>query len=198
METDGFLDGIGLTDAVDDDNGAGLLGHLGDTSEVLLKLGELATKHGGLLLVLGELATVGLGRRLELTHALDGRTDRLGVRQRAAEPTLGDVELLDRLGRVLDHLSRLLLRRDEEDLLAVEDRVTEERGGLVEHRDGLREIDDVDAVALVEDVTLHLRIPALGLVTEVQTGVKHVLEGNSRELGGWHFHFVFSFNLKYD
>ena len=33
--------------------------------------------------------------------------------------------------------------------------------------DRLIEIDDVDLIALLEDVRLHLRVPALGLVTEM-------------------------------
>jgi len=39
--------------------------------------------------------------------------------------------------------------------------------GGVQCGDGLLQIDDVDAVALGEDERLHLRIPALGTVTEV-------------------------------
>ena len=194
METHRLLDGVGLANDIDDDERARELRHVGDAGEVLLELVELAAEHRGLLLVLGELAAVGLGGRLELAHAADGRADGLRVRERAAEPALGHVELLDGLGRRLDELGDLLLRRDEEDLLAAEDRVLEELRGLVEEGDGLGEVDDVDSVALVEDVSLHLRVPALRLMAEVKTGIKHVLERDAREGGRRHFHFVFSLN----
>ena len=104
-----LLDSVGLAHDVDDDDRARELGHVGDAGEVLLELVELAAEHRGLLLVLGELAAVGLGGRLELAHAADGRADGLRVRERAAEPTLGHVELLDGLGRALDELGDLLL-----------------------------------------------------------------------------------------
>ena len=192
VKTDGFLDGVCLADAVDDDDGAGLLGHIGDAGEVLLKLVELAAENRSLLLVLGELSAVSLGRSLKLAHALDGGADRLGVRERAAEPALGDVELLGRDGRLLDELGSLLLGRDEKNLLASENRIAQELGGVVEHLDGLRQVDDVDSVALVENVAPHLGVPALGLMAEVKSGVKHVLEANAREGGCRHIHFVFS------
>jgi hypothetical protein len=42
----------------------------------------------------------------------------------------------------------------------------------------LLEVDDVDAVALTEDEPLHLRVPAAGLVPEVDTGVEQLLHGD--------------------
>ena len=42
----------------------------------------------------------------------------------------------------------------------------------------LLQIDDVDAVALAEDEPLHLRVPAPGLVTEVDTGLQQLLHGD--------------------
>ena len=194
-ETDGFLNGILLADDVNDDDGTGLLGHIGDTGQILLKLVELAAEHRGFLLVLGELAAVSLGGSLELTHALDGRTDRLGVGERTAEPALGDVELADGGRAVLDEFGNLLLGGDEEDVLTGENGVAEELGGFVEESDALGEVDDVDTVALIEDITFHLRVPTLRLVTEVETGVEHILESNTRKGGGRHFHLFIPFNL---
>ncbi len=37
------------------------------------------------------------------------------------------------------------------------------------HRNGLSQIDDVDVVTIAENVRLHLRVPAMGLVAEVNT-----------------------------
>ena len=194
-ETDGFLNGVLLADDVNDDDGAGLLGHIGDTGQILLELVELAAEHRSFLLVLGELAAVSLGGSLKLTHALDGRTDRLGVGERAAEPALGDVELADGSRAVLNEFGNLLLGGDEEDVLTGENGVAEELGSFVEESDALGEVDDVDTVALVEDITFHLRVPTLRLVTEVETGVEHILERNTRKGGGRHFHLFVPFNL---
>jgi hypothetical protein len=40
------------------------------------------------------------------------------------------------------------------------------------------EIDDVNPVALTEDVFLHLGIPAAGLVAEVHSGLQQLLHGD--------------------
>jgi hypothetical protein len=45
---------------------------------------------------------------------------------------------------------------------------------LLEHSHGLLEIDNVDAVPGAENVRLHLRIPAAGLVTEVHSGLQQL------------------------
>ena len=44
-----------------------------------------------------------------------------------------------------------------------------------EQRHGLRQVDDVDAVAVAEDVRLHLRVPAVGLVAEMRSGLEQLL-----------------------
>jgi hypothetical protein len=43
---------------------------------------------------------------------------------------------------------------------------------------GLAEIDDVDAVARVKDERLHLGIPALGLMAEMDAGVQQFLNSD--------------------
>jgi len=71
----------------------------------------------------------------------------------------------------------LALARTEEELRGLRDpaRVRAPREDQAERRvetlDRLREVDDVDAVALREDVRLHLRVPAPGLVAEVDAGL---------------------------
>jgi hypothetical protein len=45
----------------------------------------------------------------------------------------------------------------------------------------LAEVDDVDAVALAEDVLLHLRVPALGLVSEVDASLEQVLQRDAAQ-----------------
>ena len=43
------------------------------------------------------------------------------------------------------------------------------RGGDIDLLDGLLDVEDVDLIAGIEDEGFHLRIPAFGLVTEVDT-----------------------------
>src|SRR5207249_11150263 len=48
--------------------------------------------------------------------------------------------------------------------------------------EGLLEIDDVDAVPLSEDVLAHLRVPTLGLVPEMHTGLQELLHRDRRQI----------------
>ena len=75
------------------------------------------------------------------------------------------------LGFLRDRLLRLLLRSDEEDLPAVRSQVSHEDVRLFDARERLLKVDDVDAVALHEDETLHLWVPPAGLVPEVHAGL---------------------------
>ena len=45
------------------------------------------------------------------------------------------------------------------------------------HVDGLVEVDDVGAVAFAEDEALHLRVPTVGLVAEVNTRLQQLFHG---------------------
>ena len=78
---------------------------------------------------------------------------------------------------------RLALGADEEDAPVVARELPHELGGLIEHLDRLLQIDDVDPASTTEDVPLHLRVPATGLVTEVNAGFEQLLH---RDLGQRH------------
>ena len=110
----------------------------------------------------------------------DALGDRLEVGEHAAEPALVDVRHAALLGVGLDRVLRLLLGADEQDRAAVGDEVADERVGGLDPRQRLLQIDDVDAVALTEDEPLHLRVPAPGLVAEVDTGLEQLLHGDDR------------------
>src|SRR5690606_34536007 len=49
---------------------------------------------------------------------------------------------------------------------------------VVEQRNGLLEVDDVDLAAGAEDVRAHLRVPVTGLVAEVDAGFQHLAHGD--------------------
>ena len=54
------------------------------------------------------------------------------------------------------------------------DRVADRLQGAMQHRHGLRQVDDVDVVAGAEDVVRHLRIPAMGLMAEMHASFQQL------------------------
>src|SRR5207302_730250 len=98
-------------------------------------------------LALGE-AALRLGDALvELAEAPDRVRDGLEIGQHAAEPAVVDVVLAAALGRLGDRLLGLALGADEEHAAAAGDRVAQLLQAAMQHRHGLLEIDDMDAVA---------------------------------------------------
>ena len=73
---------------------------------------------------------------------------------------------------VTDGLLSLLLGADEQDLAALCSGVADEVVSLIELLHGLLQVNDVDTIALGEDVLRHLGVPAAGLVAEVDTGLE--------------------------
>src|SRR5213079_1333538 len=99
---------------------------------------------------------------LEALEALDRVGDGLPIGEHAAKPAMVD-EMLARAARRLgDRILRLALGADIEDLAAGGDGLADEVERAREERHGLRQIDDVDAIPLAEDVRLHLGVPAVG------------------------------------
>ena len=86
-----------------------------------------------------------------------------------------------------DGVLRLLLRADEEDRAAALREVAREVVRLLEQLGGLGQVDDVDAAALGEDEALHLRVPAAGLVAEVDSGLQELTHGDDCQgIGPFH------------
>ena len=164
---------------VDDEDGARHALHLAHPADRQRELGHLVGELRGFLLR-HPLEVAGLLARLELLEEGDPLLDRREVRQHAAEPALVDVRLAG-AGRLLgDRLLGLLLRPDEQDVLAAGDRLAHEIERRVEVLDGLGEIDDVDPVALGEDERAHLGIPAARLVAEVDSGFQQLPHRDGR------------------
>src|SRR5690606_25188878 len=51
--------------------------------------------------------------------------------------------------------------------------------GAVEHGHGLAQVDDMDAVAHAEDVRGHLRVPAAGVVAEMNARLEQLAHGEA-------------------
>ena len=120
---------------------------------------------------------------LVLEHLGDALGDRVEVGEHAAEPALVDVGHAALLGVAAHRVLRLLLGADEHDHAAAGDEVADEAVGAFDAGERLLEIDDVDAVALAEDEALHLRVPAPGLVSEVDAGLEHLAHGDDSHRG---------------
>src|SRR5438067_293378 len=150
---------------VDDEERVGQPVHLADADQVLLELVALVL-HGGALLLRHLLLRV-VQHRLELLEALDRFPNRGEVRQRAAQPAVVHVEHAAAVGLFENRVLGLALGADEQDALPSVRDVRDVCGSFLEELERLLQVDDVDPVALAEDVLLHLRVPALGLMTEV-------------------------------
>ena len=123
---------------------------------------------------------------LQLGQTVDTGAHGAEIRQHAAEPAGVDVVLADTLSLFLDGVLRLLLGADEQDGLAVRCQLTDKVIGLFELLDRLLQVNDVDAVALRVDIRGHFRVPATGLMTEVDASFEKLLHG-------YDCHCVFSF-----
>ena len=166
-------DDLGLE--VDDEHRVGRALHVLDAAEVGAQLGQV--RLGGQPLAgrqQRQLALVLVA--LEVVQALDALADGLEVRQQATEPAVVDVRHAGRLGAVLDRVTGLLLRADEEDDAAAVGQCGGELLGILEQRLRLQEVDDVDAAALAVDEAAHLRVPASRLVAEVDAGLQELAE----------------------
>jgi hypothetical protein len=111
---------------------------------------------------------------LKIVQALDPLADRMEVREQASEPALVHVRHPSLFCHLLDRVLGLLLRANEQDDAAARREVVGELARTLEQHDRLLQIDDVDPVALAEDVAAHLWMPAPRLVAEVQPGLQQL------------------------
>ena len=151
-------------------------------TEVALQLLELAGEQQGFLLR-HRVELAGALHPLVLEHLVDPLGDRVEVGEHAAEPALVDVGHAALLGEAAHRVLGLLLGADEHQHAAPGDQVTNEAVGLVDTRQRLLEVDDVDAVALAEDEAAHLRVPTSGLVTEVHASFEQLAHRDDSHRG---------------
>ena len=118
---------------------------------------------------------------LQLAQALDRLGHGLPVGQHAAQPAVVDVVLAAALGRVGDLVAGAALGADEQHAAAAGHDVAhlQRAPGAASARSG--QIDDMDAVAHAEDVRLHLRVPAAGVVAEMHASFQELTHGECRQ-----------------
>ena len=129
--------------------------------------------------LLGEqfVAAVG-GHLIEFLKALHRFLHGDPVGQKATQPAVVDIEHAAAVGFFGDGVLRLPLGSDEKNDLASGGQVSDPLAGFLEHLQGLLQIDDVNAVALAEDVFLHAWVPALRLMPEVDSRFEQLLHGD--------------------
>src|SRR5690606_2723132 len=114
----------------------------------------------------------------ELLEPADRLLDGAEVGQRAAQPALGHVWHAAALGLFLDRLARAALGAHEQHDAALLGDARDEVHRVVEQRNRLLEVDDVDLAAGAEDVRGHLRVPVARLVAEMDAGFQHLAHGD--------------------
>ena len=128
--------------------------------------GDLAADQQAFLL--GQAVDLaGIAHMLEAVELLDALVHGGPVGEHAAQPALGHVGHPTAVGLFADGLLRLALGADEEHVAALGYHVAHDVIGYIQGFYGLLEVDDVDTVALGEDVGAHARVPLVGAVTEV-------------------------------
>ena len=100
------------------------------------------------------------------------------VGEHTAQPALVHVRHAHSLGLLGHGGLRLLLGAHEEDVPTTGDDLLDKVIGGVNAVHRLLKVDNVDAVALGEDEALHLRVPAAGLVPEVDTALEELAHGH--------------------
>src|SRR5690606_36323019 len=148
--------------------------HAADLALEPLKLLELLRR----LVLRKEIPLALLLLLLEALERLEPPANRDPVGQRAAQPAGVHVELAAALGLAANDVLGLLLGTDEKNVLATGRKAADELVRRLQHRDRLLQVQDVDAIALREDVALHLRVPAVLLVTEVDACLEERLQAD--------------------
>jgi hypothetical protein len=80
-------------------------------------------------------------------------------------------------GRLGDLLACLALGADEEHAPAARDGIAHGLQRRIERRHRLFQVNDMDAVSHAEDEGLHLRVPAAGVVAEMDAGFQKLAHG---------------------
>ncbi len=158
------------------DRAWGLL-EVADTAKRLLQLGEFALLQKKFFLgeALGGVFVVDL---FQFLHPAKTLGHSLEVGQETTEPTLVNVGLADAGCLLGDCFLSLLLGSHEEDGSTVCNEVLDEVVCTVDVLKRLLKVNDVNATALGEDESLDFRVPAPGLVSEVNAAVEQLADSN--------------------
>ena len=86
------------------------------------------------------------------------------------------------LGLFADRVLRGTLGAHEQDAPAVGGELADVVNSILVERQALFEVDDMNLVAVAEDIGSHLRIPVPRLVAEMHAGLQHLAHGHFRHV----------------
>ena len=168
-----FGDGDFFMIDIDHKNDVRQTAHVLDAAKAPLKLLKVAGARQAFFLgQLVERAIACLG--LQFAQSANRLADGLVVRQHAAEPALVDIGHAATLSMFLDNLAGTALGANEHHLVAPRRHATDVADRIVQCRQRLLKVDDMDIVAGTENVFAHFRIPVTGLMPEMDACFKQV------------------------
>src|SRR5271170_6835206 len=173
----GFGDRDRLVVRVDDEERVGKTLHVLDASQVGLQVLALPLQLDDFFLGQQFVAAVG-GHLIQFLKALHRLLHSDPVRQEPTQPAVVDIEHAAAIGFLGDGVLRLPLGADKKDDLALRSEVSDPLARFLEHLQGFLQVDDVNAVALAEDVFLHAGVPALRLMPEVDSRFEQLLHSD--------------------
>ena len=162
---------------VDDEQRVGQRVHLFDAAQTAVQLVEL-TLQSECFALAHFLEGAVLRHGVEIFQALDRCFDRLEVGKHPSQPAMIDIRHAGALRFLGDNVTRLTLGADKKYGAAVGCQLADVLHRLLVHRHRLFEIDDVNLVALPEDIVCHLRVPIARLVPEMDARLQHLTHRN--------------------
>ena len=152
--------------------------HVADTAEVPVELHDLTANLEAFLL--DHLFDLTRGdQALHLPQLAHAGVHGLEVGEHPTEPAVVHVRHSTARSEVLNRLPRLLLGADEQHGATIGHGAADKTVGGVDAFQRLLKIDDVDPVALTEDEPTHLRVPAAGLMAEVNSGGQQLFHSDN-------------------
>lgn len=170
-----FLNGDFFDPRIEDEDRSRKAPHVLDTGQVFLKLGDIFLHEEDFLLFETVLAGV-QERRLHFLHFIDAASDGLKVGQHPTQPALVDEKHVGSLSFFFEDFCRLPLGADEQDGFSACNKIADESIGVLHSRNSLLKVDNIDAAAFTEQKLLHLGIPAVGLMTEMNACFQQLLD----------------------
>ena len=104
------------------------------------------------------------------------------VGKQTAQPAVVHIEHPTASGFFGDGVLGLPLGADKKDSLALRGSVLHKLARVLEHLERFLQVNNVNSVAFPEDVFLHLGVPALGLVPEVDARFEQFLHGDVSQI----------------
>src|SRR5699024_9497992 len=118
----------------------------------------------------------------QLFHPLNTFGNSGEVGEHTAQPTMVYVWHANTCSLLNDRALSLPLGAHKGNSSTVRNGFFDELIGTVNERQGLLQVNNINAIAFCQDKTLHLRVPATCLVAEVDTGIQHFPQGYDSHL----------------